>query len=163
MTQTEIWTPTETHQEREQASVSTTKSTLAHAEALERELKELDDGLSIVWIGSRAPEFPGVSPGRFHVRRQNPGAPNTFMPIEGPDGEYLEPSFRIVEELKRNDLWNDRAMETLMSEHNRTADASAKADALMSEQIREESASQFRAASRVAGTGGMRKRTWGKS
>ena len=163
MDQAQIWTPTEAHQEREQASVGVAKSTLAHADALERELKELDSALSLVWIGSRAPEFPGVSPGRFHVRRANPGAPNTFMPIEGPDGEYLEPSFRIVEELKRNDLWDDRAMETLMKTHSRKADEAAKADALMSEQIREESASQFRAASRVAGSGGMRKRTWGKS
>jgi hypothetical protein len=161
--QQQIWTPSASHEEREQASVGTAQAHLANANALEKELKELDENLSLVWVGGRAPEFPGISPGRWHVRRANPGAPNTFMPIEGPNGEYLEPSFRIVEELKANDLWNDRAMETLMSSHTRKADQVAKADALMSEQIREESAAQFRAASRVAGSGGLKKKKWGKA
>ena len=159
----ELWTPTQTHQERERAVEYSLQKHLAEAKALEKELKELDEHLTVVWIGDRAPEFPGVTPGRWHVRRANPGAPNSFMPIVGPKGEYLEPSFRIVEELKANDLWNDDAMRTLMKKHSQRAEERAKTDALMSEQSREETAHLYKAAKRVAGDGGMTRPTWGKS
>lgn len=130
--------------------------------ALERALRQIDDNLRIVFIGERAPATADCIPGRWHVCRLNPDTVNTFLPIATPDGGYLEPSFRLVEEMKQRDLWRPGAMERLMKMRQEEADRRTKDDALFREQLRDEAADTFRAAKRVSGEGGMTRRRWAK-
>jgi hypothetical protein len=58
--------------------------------------------------------FP-LKPGYWHFIRRNPGAPMTVQPIEGPSGEYVDPTPSVLERmLRERDLQNPqvrRAME----------------------------------------------------
>jgi hypothetical protein len=72
------------------------------------ELRRIDSHLELVFVGDRAPDLlPEVRPGRWHVVRRNPGAPDTWMPVVGPAGEYVEPTSRIFERLAQGDMWRD--------------------------------------------------------
>jgi hypothetical protein len=48
----------------------------------------------------------GARPGRYNIVRSPPGAPVTFIPITGPDGEFVEPCSSVFEALKQMD-WQD--------------------------------------------------------
>jgi hypothetical protein len=80
---------------------------LAELREWNRKLKEIDERLELVW----APESvtaPGLTPGRFHVLRHNPGAPTAILVHETPEGGFLEPNSYLLEKLQSSDLWDDR-------------------------------------------------------
>jgi hypothetical protein len=70
-----------------------------------RELKAIDPYLELIFAPPNA-EAPGLVPGRYHVMRHNPGAPPSLIPIQGPNGEFSEPTSQVFEQLKSTDLWN---------------------------------------------------------
>lgn len=75
---------------------------------VERQLQELDPLLEITYFGERIPTDqlpPGAMPGRWHVKRNNVGTPNTYTPIVNQNGEYTEPDSGLVEGLRKTDLW----------------------------------------------------------
>jgi len=80
----------------------------------EAELQRIDHRLfGPVWCPDPAPldaVVMGAQPGRWHVGRWNEGAPATLLPIQGPNGEYMEPTSRVFEQLKAMDWWDDRVM-----------------------------------------------------
>lgn len=130
--------------------------------ALDRALRDYDRDLSLVWI-NEAPELPpGAIGGRWHVRRLNPAplAP-TFIPITHPDGSYREPDFGILRELQERDMWKEGAVKRHLT-HDVDAKALKYQKDLRDEQALDEMKSDFRAAKRVAGEGGLRSRKWRK-
>jgi hypothetical protein len=155
-----MWTPLEA--ERERAVEYRLHAAIAEGARLERELKTIDERLEIGFVEERSPEYPGVVPGRWHVIRHNPDAPTSFMPIIGAEGEYVDPSFQIIEKLKENDLWKTGAVKTLMENYNQKWENKRKARDSDKESMKEQGAHVFRAAKRVAGEGGMERRLFGK-
>lgn len=80
--------------------------TLPDNNPIVRELKGIDPHLSVVMVSEYADE-PGLAPGCWHVRRENAGSIDTFLPIVGPNGEYRMPDSAVPDQLRRRDLWRD--------------------------------------------------------
>lgn len=76
----------------------------------DRELKKLDSALYMVKAHDDA-EVPGLKPGFWHVIRDCSPAPPAILPIVGDDGEYVEPTSRLLDVLRAGDLQSRRAME----------------------------------------------------
>lgn len=156
-----LWTPYD--QEREQVVERQVHAGIYWAQQITRELKKLDPYLDLVFIGDRAPEYPGLVPGRWHVRRRNPDTLDHYLPLTGQNGEFVQPGMWLVEEMKKRDLWNEGSIREMMRRQVRASEDRKKKDkALLREQRRDEAAVSVRAAKRVAGEGGMTKRAWGR-
>lgn len=160
---TELWTPDQADAERNSVIEGHLRDHVAEGVRLERALKQFDPHLEVAFIGERAPLYPGVIPGRWHVIRRNPEGMDTFLPIAGPDGEYIEPNTEgILAEMRARDLHQPGAVEARMKAHRDEWDRRKREQDLWEEQNRDEAAHVFRTAKRVAGDGGLTKRTWGK-
>ncbi len=157
----DLWTPEQSNAELDQLVTRRLRDHVAEGGRLEHELRKVDPQLRVGFIGEKAPRQWGIIPGRWHVIRLNDGAPPYFLPIAGDDGEYLEPSFQIIEEMKSRDLWKAGAMEGLMRRRQEETDRRQKEADNRREGLKDESAHTFRAAKRVSGEGGMTKRRWG--
>lgn len=96
---------------------------------LNRELRALDEHLDLVFVNDNA-TAPGLHPGRWHVRRQNPGTVHTFWPLIGERGEYVEPSLDIVDKLRARDMWRDDIYKVV---RRHEADEKAKAEAALAD------------------------------
>lgn len=87
--------------------------------------------LSMVFCREPAP-LPvvacGARPGRYNIVRQVPGTPVTFLPVVGPDGEYVEPSSRVFQMLDELDSWKPSVKRDRQQRSDRIADARAKAE-----------------------------------
>lgn len=130
---------------------------------LDKELKARDPHLGLVFIKPDIPEWElpmGAVPGRWHVERKNPNFVSTYIPIQGPSGEFREPTADIFEMLDRGDLRKDEVFREVIERGQRKKAEQAKASALRDEQRRDELRADFRAAKRVAGEGGLTKRKW---
>lgn len=127
---------------------------LEQASALAKALSDMDDGrLSLVFFSDRADPERGIVPGRWHVRRRNDlPSPNSYMPITTPDGDYKEPGFFVIEELRKRDL-RKHGLPTYTE----------PANDLQREQVKDEARLTAAAALRVAGDGGMTRRRFGAS
>jgi hypothetical protein len=125
------------------------------------ELKKVDPYLEIVYVGPRARRnaVPGLEPGYWHVRRSAPGVVDSYWPIMGPEREYIDPSPQIVEDMKKADLWRPGALQELRDRQEKEAAKKRKAAELAREQNIDTAAESIRAARRVFGRGGMKKRT----
>jgi len=86
----------------------------------ESELKAIDGQLSLVKAVENATE-PGLTPGYWHVKRDNPAMVPTYLPIQGPLGEFVEPHSGILEDLRRMDLQRSGALEEIARAQNRKA------------------------------------------
>lgn len=92
------------------------------AQEFNRLLKEIDPRLGLVRAHERA-DAPGLIPGYWHVRRRNaPPAADTYMPITGPHGEFMEPHTGVLEELRYADLHNG-GLERIIEAQARARDA----------------------------------------
>lgn len=136
------------------------------AEWLSKILRAEDPNLSCVWVRDDVhpafAEHHGLRPGRWHVRRKNPGLPDSYMPIINPDGSYREPSFTVLEELRSRDLTRPGALQDLQDRHYREQKQREKDQALKDEQRQYEIKADIKTGNRVAGDGGMRRRKWAK-
>jgi len=133
-------------------------------EALERELRTIDDRIRVVKIAERAGEFhprsraPGVIPGRWHVKLLTRPR-NAYFALCGPDWAYAEPDLYWVEKFKAADLWRDGALEEIRKGEDEEERARARAVLLEGEQRRDQIAEDWRALKRVRGDGGELRRT----
>jgi hypothetical protein len=126
---------------------------------IDRELKKVDPYLELVYVGPRASrKIPGLEPGRWHIRRSAPGVLDTYWPIMGENKEYVEPTFQIIEDMKKADLWRKGALQELRDRQERKAKEARRAEELTREQNLDTAAEGVRAARRVFGEGGMKKR-----
>lgn len=135
----------------------------AGGEALERELRLLDDRIRVVRIAERAGELhprhraPGVIPGRWHVKLLTRPR-NAYFALCGPDWAYAEPGLYWVEKFKAADLWRDGALEEIRKAEDNEERARARAVLLEGEQRRDQIAEDWRALKRVSGDGGLDRR-----
>jgi hypothetical protein len=74
-----------------------------------RRLQEIDPALALAFAGENACG-PGLVPGRWHVRRRNPMGPDTYWPIQTPDGEFREMDSGVLAEFVAADLWNTQVL-----------------------------------------------------
>ena len=119
--------------------------------------------VDLKFFGPRAEERDGIKPGRWHVHRRNtPPAPDSFIPIETPDGAYREPDFGVLEDLRRRDLRNSHVWEEKKRQSREMEEAYLHPKSTVTEGELEEMAADLRAAWRVAGEGGLKARKWGK-
>ncbi len=136
----------------------------AGGEALERELRQLDDRIRVVKIAERAGELhprqraPGVIPGRWHVKLLTHPR-NAYFALCGPDWAYAEPDLYWVEKFKAADLWRDGALEEIRKGEDDEERARARAVLLEGEQRRDQIAEDWRALKRIRGDGGELRRT----
>lgn len=115
--------------------------------------------VDIKFFGDRAEEHHGIKRGRWHVHRRNkPPAPDTFIPIETPDGGYREPDFGVVDELRSRDLWKDGRLEDSLTKRKPAAFEKSTHEEALDDEIAED----LRAGLRVPGEAGMTKRLFGK-
>lgn len=133
------------------------------SEALEKELRGLDDRLRVIFVDPEAGRLPpamrgpGLIPGRWHIKLCSSPL-NHYFPITGPNWEYREPELAVVEEMKARDLWRRGALEEIRKAEE-AEEARRRRQALLEKEQREdEVALAYRAAKRVAGDGGEHRR-----
>ena len=122
-------------------------------------LKEIDPYLELVFVHDDA-DAPGLVPGRWHVCRHNPDTMDTYMPITTASGGYREPAEDILEALRRRDLWNGSAAESIRREKLEKEEAVERARRLDQEQKMDHFALDYRAARRVPGENLHKKVAW---
>lgn len=135
--------------------------------ALERELKStFGPEMEVVLVKptidpENTPE--NVVPGRWHVRRNNsPPALATYIPILAPGGGYRDPDAGVIAELAEVDLRRPGVKEKLIA-YGRTDRPHKQTErALKKEQRIDTAKSDFKAAKRVRGDGGLTRSFAGK-
>jgi hypothetical protein len=140
------------------------------AQALTKELRTLDRRLECIYVDPEAAKLPpsqrgmGVVPGRWHVvRRNDPKVPDAWFPIMGPNMEYLEPTSKVVEDMKKADLWRPGALQELKRNQARAEILRGSRLALAHEQLRDNAASAYREGARMKSVAGFRRNftNWG--
>jgi hypothetical protein len=119
------------------------------------ELRRIDPYLELVLVGDRAPGpshpdyDPAIVPGRWHVVRHNPDAPDTWMPVTGHDGSYTEPTSRIFDRLAEGDMWTEEYGNRQRRRAAKAAAEKQRARDNRREQQREEFVERYHAATRT--------------
>lgn len=142
--------------EREEFVDHSVPKARAFAEALKAVHPDME--LVLVRHDIAESELPqGAVRGRWHVRKHNPAplAPS-YIPILGPNGSYREPDSGVLRELNEGDLRKRKVMEDVL-ERTRTDRGRGDGD-LRTEQRQDGMKEDFRAARRVTGEGGLKKR-----
>lgn len=133
------------------------------SEALERELRELDDRLRVIFVDPAAGQLPpalrgqGMIPGRWHIKILTYPR-NEYFPICGPNWEYREPELAVVEEMKKRDLWKRGALERIRRAEEDEEARRIRQALTEKEQREDEVALAYRAAKRVPGDNGEHQR-----
>jgi hypothetical protein len=113
-------------------------------------LKEVDPHLELIFVPPNAdPTVPGIVPGRYMVMRHNPGAPPSLMVVEGPNGEFVEPGTRLVDEMREMDMWSPEAERDRKQRKARREYEAQKAKEREAEDRRNEIAERWAAVSRT--------------
>jgi hypothetical protein len=112
-----LWTPPKASKEHVENSIEFEVKVYASLDDTrlpewDRELKKIDDRLSV--RRARVPVRTGsaLRPGYWHLIRDNSdkNAPVSVTTIQGPEGEYIEPNSSLLEMVRRNDLWRPGAI-----------------------------------------------------
>lgn len=123
-----------------QAFAEYMRGLLPETRRMNKELRRIDPYLELVFVGDRAPDDdPAVVPGRWHVVRHNPGAPDTWMAVVGENNAYAEPTSRIFDKLAEENMWNASHLERKRKREARRA-AERERD---KERLRASSAEEF--------------------
>lgn len=128
-------------------------------------LSALDPDLDLVFVRhDAAPEHlpPGAVAGRWHVRYKAAKPLPLLAAITTPSGAYREPDSGILYEFAKRDMRKREVRERIFGKPEREKAKDRKAKDLETEQRRYEMAEDLRAGWRVAGTGGLRRKAWGR-
>ena len=113
-------------------------------------LKEVDPHLELIFVPPNADRsVPGIVPGRYMVLRHNPGAPPSLMVVEGPNGEFIEPGSRLIDEMRSKDMWSPEAERDRKQRKARREYEQQKAKERETEARRAEIAERWAAVSRT--------------
>jgi hypothetical protein len=113
--------------------------------AFDRELKRIDEKLMMVWFDEGADLPSGAVGGRYHLIRDNEGAPPSVIPITGPGGEFIEPNSGLFEWLRKGDMWNAQARRDRDEARDRARRAAERAREREREELQEELRDRFNA------------------
>lgn len=78
----------------------------------DRQLKEIDTLLELVKASEHA-AAPGMEPGYWHVHRRNEQTIDSYVPIKGPVGEFVEPSSGWLDRFRADDAWSNGGWDEL--------------------------------------------------
>jgi hypothetical protein len=116
-------------------------------------LQRIDPLLSMVFCREPAPHAvvaAGARPGRYNVLRESHnGGPRSFMPIVGPNGEFVEPTSRVFETLKSMDSWNPAVQRERREREESIEKARAKREADELREANEDVLERYKAVSRA--------------
>lgn len=111
-----LWVPPSVSREH-QASTERFSAELVEATRREvmcdywdRELQKIDPALTLIKAHDDA-SVPGLRPGYWHIIREVENGPPSILPLVGDEGEYVEPTSRMLDVLRAGDLQNPRVME----------------------------------------------------
>jgi hypothetical protein len=138
--------------------------TVGTARFLDKALKAKDPNLGLVLVRD-VPEWDlpvGAVPGRWHIQVKSEKFVTTYIPITGPKGEYREPDSSVLEIADRADLRKDDNYLRMIATQQRKQERKRKANELKGEQLLDDAVEDFKAAKRVAGDEGLKKRKWGR-
>ena len=126
------------------------------------ELRRIDPYLSLVKASENA-DRPGLIPGMWHVKRDNPTAMPTFIPLRTPDGKYAEPSMYHLEMVKKLDMQRPGALEEFVKRQEQAVAEAERQRANAADERREEMAERIEAIERpsVSMSGGWTNSTRG--
>lgn len=115
-----------------------------------RELKQIDDRLEMVWFDESATGIVGVVPNRYAIVRWNEApTPPSVIPIEGPDGEFVEPNSSVFDKVRAGDMWNAEARRDRQRRQEQALAAKRRQQARETEERQEEILERWLAASRT--------------
>lgn len=101
---------------------------------------------------------PSAVAGRWHVRRNNPlPAAPTYIPILAPGGGYRDPDSGVPAELHEIDLRRPEVMQRMLDQTRVDQPHKRGERELFKEQRIDELKSNFKAARRVRGEGGLKR------
>lgn len=91
-----------------------------HLKWFDVQLKQLDWRLSLVKAAPGAVDRDLIA-GYWHIKRDNSekGMLDTYLPITGPNGEFMEPHTGVLEQLRGGDLQRPGAWEEMIRRHDR--------------------------------------------
>lgn len=121
-----LWVPPTVSRELQQKTMEHRAELMAAArrdatlDYWDRELQKLDPKLFMIKAADDA-QVPGVKPGYYHVIRDCSPAPPAILPIVGDEGEFVEPTSRLLDVLRAGDLQNERAMEARRKQDEESA------------------------------------------
>jgi hypothetical protein len=111
-----LWVPPKVARDLREETLEHNASTLnmfdmfgPHYDKWNRELKKLDPFLRLGKAKEKASAV-GVVPGYYHLIRINPGAPLWTMPLHDSQGRFVEPTSRMLDQLRENDMQNMRVV-----------------------------------------------------
>lgn len=123
-----LWVPPSVSRELQHETLQHRAEVLAAArrdatcDYWDKELQKIDSKLTLVKAHEDA-QVPGLRPGFWHVVRDCSPGPPSILPVVGDDGEFVEPTSRLLDMLRAGDLQNPRAM----ADRRRRDEAKAKA------------------------------------
>src|SRR5512144_2380087 len=110
---TTMWVPPTAARElvekrrRREAQALLFLQTNAVCEQFNPELEKIDPGLVMVFIPEPMPldvVASGARPGCYNIVYEGrKGGPLSFLPIVGPDGEYVDPTYQIFDKIRAMD------------------------------------------------------------
>ncbi|HET7455392.1 MAG TPA: hypothetical protein VFJ76_07725 [Solirubrobacterales bacterium] len=121
------------------------------------ELKRIDPGLDLVWVGNA--DDPELEPNRWHIRKRIPGSVDAYIALVGEGGSYRPPGAWMLEWLTANDLWNPRVHRDRSEAKRKLGEARDRARRLRAEQRQDHMAEAVRAARRIRDDRGMTQRS----
>jgi len=113
-----------------------------------RELKKLDPLLRLGKAKEKA-HAVGVIPGYYHLIRINPGAPLWTMPLHDSQGRFVEPTSRMLDQLRERDMQNMRVIRDRQKAIEEKAKQEEKDKANRIERLVDEGTERWKAYSQV--------------
>lgn len=103
----------------------------------DHQLKDLDPKLSLVKAGEHS-DLPELMPGYWHVKRDNEGAPASYLPIATLDGHFKEPDSGTLEWLRSCDLQRPGALREIQKRQEQEMIDHARDKARLREERKDE-------------------------
>jgi hypothetical protein len=117
-----------------------------HLKRFDVELKAIDWRLSLVKAAPGAVDRDLI-PGYWHIKRDNSqqGVPDTYMPVKGPQGEFMEPHDGVLNLLRERDMGRPGAWEEMVRRMDREEEERQRRLAAGRADFREEFADRYKA------------------
>lgn len=114
-----------------------------------RALKELDERLFVARAKGIVETGLALKPGHWHIFRDNDGAPPSVMTLEGEHGEYVEPTSRVLDRLRENDLQRPGALQERFRRQQKEEEAEQRRQEQEEEAFDQDVLERWKAARRV--------------
>jgi hypothetical protein len=132
----------------------------ADLKAFDDALKQIDERLSLVQASPNA-TAPGLTPGYWHVRRQNdPPTMDSYLILTAPDGSFVEPHSGFLDWLRGCDLQRPGALDDLQKQQYAKERERQRRKELLHEERVDEFLSRYKAHANPGVLFGDNKWTW---